>query len=78
MFFLEFSKTFKNSYVKEQSYLQAVGALKETDGLLKELIRSALNLVINYICKFKTFQLLLRYLIWSSETKKTFKIVLFT
>ena len=39
--FLEFPKNFQNSYIKEQSYFQAVGTRKETDGLLKDLIRSA-------------------------------------
>ena len=41
MFFLEFLENFHNSYVKEPSYFYAVGALKEMDGLLKDLISSA-------------------------------------
>ena len=53
-----------------------MGTLEETDKLLKDLIRSALSLVIYNICKFKTFQLLLKCLIWSSDTKKTSKTVL--
>ena len=43
MFFLEFPQNFQNSYVKEQLYVHAVGTLEETDGLLKDLIRSALK-----------------------------------
>ena len=69
MFFLEFPETFQNSYVKEQFYVHAVGTLEETDGLLKDLMRSALSLVINDICKYKTFLLLSRCSIWSSDTK---------
>ena len=42
--FLEFPETFQNSYVKEQFYVHAVGTLEETDGLLKDLMRSALKL----------------------------------
>ena len=49
MFFSEFPKTFQNSCVKEQLYVHAVGTLQETDGLLKDLIRSALSLVIHKI-----------------------------
>ena len=55
MFFLEFPANFQNSYVKEQSYFHVVGTLEETDGLLKDLIRSAFSLVIHNICKFKIF-----------------------
>ena len=55
MFFLEFLKNFKSSYVKEQSYFHGVGTLEETDQLLKDLIRSALSLVMHSICKFETF-----------------------
>ena len=75
MFFLKFPKNFQNSYVKKQSNFHAVGTLKETNGLLKDLI-SALSLVIHNICKFKTFQLFLRCSIWTSDTKKTSKTVL--
>ena len=75
-FFLEFFENFQNSYVKGQSCFHAVGTLEETDGLLKDLIKSALSLVINNICKFKTFWFFQRCLISSSGTKKTFKIVL--
>ena len=46
MFFLELFENFQNSYVKEQSYFHAVGTLKETDGLLKNSLRSVLSLVI--------------------------------
>ena len=45
-FFLEFLEYFQNSYVKEQSSCHAVGTVKETDGLLKDLRRSAWGLVI--------------------------------
>ena len=48
-------------------YVHAVGTLEETDGLLKDLIRSALSLVIHKICKFKTFLLLLSCSILSSD-----------
>ena len=44
MFFLEFLENFQNSYVKEQSYFHAVGTPKEMDGLIKDLMRSALSL----------------------------------
>ena len=50
--FLEFPETFQNSYVKEQFYVHAVGTLEETDGLLKDLIRNDLSLVIHNNCKF--------------------------
>ena len=43
MFSLEFPPNFQNSYVKEQLYDHAVGTLEETDGLLKDLIRSVLK-----------------------------------
>ena len=43
MFSLEFPQNFQNSYVKEQLHVHAVGTLEETDGLLKDLIRSALK-----------------------------------
>ena len=43
MFFLEFPQNFRNSYVKKQLYVHAVDTLKEMDGLLKDLIRSALK-----------------------------------
>ena len=55
MFFGNFLKNFHNSYVKEQSHFCVVGTLEETDGLLKDLMGSALNLVIHKIWKFKTF-----------------------
>ena len=44
-FFRNFLKNFRSSCV----------TLKETTGLLKDLIRSALNSVIDKICKFKNF-----------------------
>ena len=50
MFFLEFPQN-----VKEQSNIHAVGTLKETNGLLQDLVRSALSLVIHNICRFETF-----------------------
>ena len=43
MFFLEFIQNFQNSYVKEQLYDHAVSTIEERDGLLKDLIRSALK-----------------------------------
>ena len=49
---LIFPKNFQDSYINEQLYFPAVGTLEETDGLLKDLIRSALSLVIHSICKF--------------------------
>ena len=55
MFLLEFPENFQNSYVKEQLYFHAVGTLEKMDGLLKDLIRRAISLVIHNICKFKTF-----------------------
>ena len=55
MFFLEFSKNSQNCYVKEQSHFHAVGTLRETDGLLKDSIRSALDLVIHKTYKFKKY-----------------------
>ena len=55
MFFLEFPENFQKTYVKEQLYVHEVDTLEVTDGLLKDLIRSALSLVIPNICKFKTF-----------------------
>ena len=69
MFFLGFPKNFQSSYVKEQLYVHAVDTLEETDGLLKDLLKSALSLVIHKIFKFKTILLLLRCSIWSSDTK---------
>ena len=69
MFFMELSKNFQNSCVKEQLYIHTVGTPEETDGLLIDLIKSALSLVIHNVCKFKTFLLLLRCSIWSSDTK---------
>ena len=54
-FFLEFPKDFQNSYVKEQSYFHVVDTLEETDGLLKDLIRNVLSLVIHNICNLKLF-----------------------
>ena len=54
-FSLIFPKNVQDNYIKEQLYFPAVGTIKETDGLLKDLIRSALSLVIHSICKFKTF-----------------------
>ena len=77
MFSLEFLENFQNSFVKEQSHFHAVGALKEMDGLLKDLIRSALSLeCFKFSCQVKSFELLLRCSIWSSDTKITSKIVL--
>ena len=67
---------FQNSYIKEQSYFHGVGAIKEMDELLKDLIRSALSLEIHNSCKFIPFELLLRCSIWSSDTNITSKIVL--
>ena len=46
-----------------------MGTVEEIDWLLKDVKRSALNLLIHKICKFKTFEFLLRYWIWSSDTK---------
>ena len=69
MFFVELSKNFQNSCVKEQLYIHTVGTPEETDGLLIDLIKSALSLVIHNVCKFKTFLLLLRCSIWSSDSK---------
>ena len=42
-----FFKNFQNSYVKKQSHFHAVGTVQEADGLLEDLISSALNLVIH-------------------------------
>ena len=53
--FLGISENFQNSNKKEQSYFHAVGTVEETDGLLKDLIRSALSSVIHNIYKFKRF-----------------------
>ena len=53
--FLRVFRNFSNSYVKEQSDVHAVGTLKETDGLLKDLIKSVLSLLVYNICKFKMF-----------------------
>ena len=50
-----FIENFQNSYVKEQSHIHAVGTLEEFNGLLGDLVRNALNLVIHKICKFKAF-----------------------
>ena len=55
MFFFEFSRNSQNGYVKEQSHFHVVGTVEETDRLLKDLIRSALNSAIHKTCKFKTF-----------------------
>ena len=59
MFFLEFCENFQNSFVKGQPYFHAVGTIKETDWLHKDLIRSALSLVIHNVRKFKIYELLL-------------------
>ena len=56
---LNFLENFQNSFVNEQSHFHAVGTFEETDGLLKDLISSALSLVIYKICKFKTFYFVL-------------------
>ena len=50
-------------------HLHAMGTVEEIDWLLKDVKRSALNLLIHKICKFKTFEFLLRCWIWSSDTK---------
>ena len=71
---MKFLENFKTGYVKEQLYFHAVRPLKEMDGLLKELMRGALSREIHKICKFKTFELLLRCPIWSSDTKKHQKL----
>ena len=39
--------------LSKSNHFHAVGTLKEMNGLLKDLIRSALSLVIHNICKFK-------------------------
>ena len=52
MFFLELFENLQNSYVKKQLYFHAAGTQEETDGLLKDSIRSALSLVIHNVCKF--------------------------
>ena len=49
MFFLEFLENIQNNYVKKQPYFHAVNTLEETDGLLRDLIRSALSLLIHII-----------------------------
>ena len=69
MFFVELPEKFQNSCVKEQLYVHTVGTPKETDGLLKDLIKSALSSVLHNVRKFKTFLFLLRCSIWSSDTK---------
>ena len=71
MFFSEFPKNFQNSCVKEQLYVvcSCSGYSRRNGWVLKDLIRSALSLVIHKICKFKTFLLLLRCSVWSSDTK---------
>ena len=53
VFFLEFFENFQNSYVKGQSYFHAVGTIEETDGLLKDLKRSALSVVIHKSANLK-------------------------
>ena len=55
MFFLEFPKNFQSCYVKGQFYVHEVGTIKEMDALLRDLIGSALSLVMRNICEFKTF-----------------------
>ena len=52
--FLEFLENCQNNYVKEQSYFHSMDTVEETDGLLKDLLRSALNFVTHHNCKFKT------------------------
>ena len=52
--FLGFLENCQNNYVKEQLYFHAMGTVEETDGLLKNLLRSALSLVTHHNCKFKT------------------------
>ena len=52
MFSLEFSPKFQNNYVKEQLYFHAVGTVEEIDELLKDLIRSVLNLLIHNLLIF--------------------------
>ena len=54
MFFLEFPKNFQSCYVKGQFYVHEVGTIKEMDALLRDLIGSALSLVMRNICEFKT------------------------
>ena len=54
MFFWKFSENFQNSFGKEQSYFHAVDTVKESDGLLKDSIRSALSSEIHNICKLRT------------------------
>ena len=63
-----FLENFQNSFVKEQLNIHAVGTFEETDGLLKDLIRSGWSLVMHKICKFKTFYFLMRCYICSSDT----------
>ena len=60
--------------LEKQLHFHVLGILKETVGLLKDLMRSDSNtycLVIHNVCKFKTLNSF-----WSSNTKKTSKIVL--
>ena len=53
--FLGISQKFSEQHFKEQSYFYAVDTLEETDGLLKDLLGSALDLLIHNICKFELF-----------------------
>ena len=53
------SNIFRTALLKESNF-HAVGTSNETDGLLKDLIRSAGSLVIHKICKFKTLYFLMR------------------
>ena len=55
MFSLIYTENFQNSYIKKQLHFPAVVILEEINELLKDLIRSALSLIIHDICKFKTF-----------------------
>ena len=64
------------SYLKVQSYFHKVGNLEEMDRLLKDLIRSALSLVIITIANLKLFSSFWDVWFGPLILKKTSKIVL--
>ena len=49
-----FSKIFRTAMYKEQSHFHAVGTLKEINGLLKDLTRSALKQQLKDVDLFKS------------------------
>ena len=67
-FSLNFLKSFRTAMSKSNHIFMKWVLSKKRMGY-SDLISSAVILVIHNICKFKTFYLLLRCLIWSSNTK---------